>query len=71
MAEVPSTFRLEPGSAAPDFSLPDGNGVVHSLSTLAASKQATVIVFACNHCPFVVHLADSLGQLARAQLARG
>jgi peroxiredoxin len=71
MAEVPSTFHLEPGSPAPDFELTDGLGLAHSLSTLAAGKKATVIVFACNHCPFVVHLAGSLGNLARTQLARG
>lgn len=71
MAEVPSTFQLQPGSAAPDFELPDGHGVMHSLKTIATGKKATVVVFACNHCPFVVHLAESLGAMARAQLARG
>jgi peroxiredoxin len=71
MAEVSSTFILEPGSAAPGFELSDGLGLTHSLETLAAEKKATVIVFACNHCPFVIHLAHSLGNLARCQLARG
>ncbi len=64
MAEVPSTFRLEPGVAAPDFTLPDAAGVFHSRDSLAAGKRGLLVVFACNHCPFVVHLADALGRLA-------
>lgn len=64
MAEVPSTFRLEPGSKAPDFTLPDAEGVPHSLASLARGKKALVIAFVCNHCPFVVHLAEGLGECA-------
>ena len=30
-----------------------------------------VIVFACNHCPYVVHIRDSLGRLASEYLAKG
>ncbi|MBL9153700.1 MAG: thioredoxin family protein [Verrucomicrobiales bacterium] len=71
MAEVPSTFRLVAGSLAPDFALPDGRGIRHSLGNLADGKAATVIVFACNHCPFVVHLAESLGRRARDWAGRG
>lgn len=70
MAEVPSTFRLEPGVAAPDFTLPDPAGAPQAFADLTHGKAATVIVFACNHCPFVVHLADSIGQMAREFAAR-
>ena len=64
MAEVLSTFNLKPGDAAPGFSLPDADGRV---VTLAEAKGANglLVVFACNHCPFVVHVADALGEFSR------
>lgn len=65
MAEVPSTFQLAPGSLAPDFSLPDTSGTVHTPSSLVSGRRGLLVVFACNHCPFVVHLADALGRFAR------
>lgn len=71
MAEVPSTFHLQPGSPAPDFTLPDGTGQSHSLGLLAEGKKAVVIAFVCNHCPFVVHLAGALGEFAREYAEKG
>jgi peroxiredoxin len=64
MSEVLSTFQLRPGDAAPDFSLPDADGKLFSRADIAG-KRGLLVVFACNHCPFVVHLADALGELAR------
>ncbi|NLT69965.1 MAG: thioredoxin family protein [Verrucomicrobiaceae bacterium] len=64
MAEVPSTFSLKPGTPAPDFALPDSSGQVHALSDLLAGKKGLLVAFACNHCPFVVHLAEALGAFA-------
>lgn len=64
MAEVSSTFSLNPHDQAPPFQLPDGKGTPHSLADLAG-KKGTLIIFACNHCPFVVHLAEALGSFAR------
>jgi peroxiredoxin len=63
MSEVLSTFRLHPGDRAPDFSLPDFSGQVISRAQ-ATGPAGLLIVFACNHCPFVIHLADALGDLA-------
>jgi peroxiredoxin len=63
MAEVPSTSILSLGSAAPDFSLPDASGKVFDLQTLRGSK-GLLLFFACNHCPYVVHLAEAIAQLA-------
>lgn len=71
MAEVPSTFQLARGAPAPDFTLPDASGTPHALRDLSAGRAATVILFACNHCPFVVHLADSVGRMARGLSGRG
>jgi peroxiredoxin len=63
MAEVRSTFSLRPGDAAPDFQLPEPDGTVHDLHALRGN-EGLLIVFACNHCPYVIHLAGALGGLA-------
>lgn len=70
MSEVRSTFRLHISDAAPDFALPDANGRIISLQD-AAGPRGLLVVFACNHCPFVVHLADALGDVARKLAAEG
>ncbi|MEM1297141.1 MAG: thioredoxin family protein [Verrucomicrobiota bacterium] len=65
MAEVISTFELKRGAMAPDFELPEGGAKKkHSLEKLADKKEAVVVIFACNHCPYVVHLADYIGEFA-------
>ena len=71
MSEVLSTFQLQAGDRAPDFSLPDGSGLSYSLADLTTGKSATVIVFACNHCPFVIHLADAVAKFAADYAAQG
>jgi peroxiredoxin len=63
MPEVLSTFRLHAGDQAPDFSLPDPHGKFVSRADVMG-PAGLLVVFACNHCPFVVHLADALGELA-------
>jgi peroxiredoxin len=63
MPEVRSTFRLQPGEPAPDFCLPDAAGRFVSRAD-AMGPAGLLVVFACNHCPFVIHLARALGELA-------
>ena len=46
-------FTLEPGAQAPDFSLPGVDGKTYSLADFA-DKKVVVVMFTCNHCPFVV-----------------
>ena len=59
------------GTTAPDFSLPDTlSGNTLSLSTLR-SDIATVVMFICNHCPYVVHVQDELVRLAQDYQAQG
>jgi peroxiredoxin len=70
MAEVTSTFELKFNNMAPGFELPDAWGNLHSLKNLAG-KNGTVIVFACNHCPFVIHLAKALGQFDKIAAPHG
>lgn len=63
MSEVLSTFRLSTGVVAPDFSLADAEGCVVSRAEVLGPK-GLLVVFVCNHCPFVIHVADALGRLA-------
>jgi len=46
-------FTLNIGDAAPDFALPGTDGRTYSLADFASAKLL-VIVFSCNHCPYVV-----------------
>lgn len=56
MSLTPSTM-LELGTAAPEFSLPDTEGNIVSLDNFKDAK-ALLVVFACNHCPYVIHIRD-------------
>ncbi|MFC4076147.1 thioredoxin family protein [Salinithrix halophila] len=70
MARTESTM-LPLGSQAPNFSLPDVvSGQTCSLNDLR-SEHATVLMFICNHCPFVKHVQDQLVQLAKDYQAKG
>lgn len=52
------------GTAAPDFSLPDTDGHTLALKDLQG-HAAQLVVFMCNHCPFVIHIREGLAQFAR------
>jgi len=71
MVRTESTM-LELGTVAPDFTLPnthpDGPQTV-SLSDFAGKPLA--VVFMCNHCPFVKHLADALADFAKEYQDKG
>jgi peroxiredoxin len=62
MAQTPSTM-LELGTVAPAFALPDSTGKIVRSSDL--KQHALLVVFMCNHCPFVKHIAAGLAQLGR------
>ena len=68
MALTPSTM-LPLGTAAPDFKLPDTNGKIVSLADFR-DQAALLVVFMCNHCPYVVHIRAGLAQLARDYAAK-
>jgi len=59
------------GSKAPDFKLPDTvSGKMLSLRDLKSDK-ATVIMFICNHCPYVKHVNSGLVALANQYTKKG
>jgi peroxiredoxin len=58
------------GTPAPDFSLPGVDGRTHRLSD-QADAPAVVVVFMCNHCPYVIAVQDRINALAREYAGRG
>jgi len=59
------------GTKAPDFSLVDTiSGQTKKLDEIKGSK-GTVVMFICNHCPFVVHVNSQLVQLANDYTEKG
>lgn len=69
MVLTPSTM-LPLGTKAPAFSLPNVDGKTVSLADLAGAR-AYLLVFMCNHCPYVKHIAPELARLARDYQSRG
>ncbi|MFZ0219110.1 MAG: thioredoxin family protein [Candidatus Aquirickettsiella sp.] len=70
MALTPSSM-LALGTKAPDFKLLDTlTGQSYCLNDTQNSK-ATVIMFICNHCPYVQHVIHQLVQLAKDYQAKG
>lgn len=70
MAETPSSM-IPLGTPAPEFKLPDTvSGEEKSLHDLK-SDIATVIMFICNHCPFVKHVQSQLVKLANDYQPKG
>jgi peroxiredoxin len=68
MARTSSTM-LELGTPAPHFELPDTDGRIISLDTLEA--PVLLVMFICNHCPFVKHVRPELARIGRHYTPRG
>jgi peroxiredoxin len=58
------------GTGAPDFSLVSVDGKTVSLDDFK-NAPALLVVFMCNHCPFVKHLADELAAFTAEYMAKG
>ncbi len=70
MAATPSTM-LPLGTAAPAFVLTDAvSGKRISLDDFK-TKPALLVMFICNHCPFVKHIRTELASLGRDYAAKG
>jgi peroxiredoxin len=65
-----ASTMLELGTKAPDFHLPDTEGNLVSLSDFD-DAPVLLVVFMCNHCPFVRHILDHLLELAKEYQAKG
>jgi peroxiredoxin len=69
MALTPSTM-LPLGTTAPEFALPDISGKKVSLADFKGSS-ALLVMFICNHCPYVKHLRAGLAQLGKDYQSKG
>jgi peroxiredoxin len=69
MVSVPSQM-LPLGTPAPQFALPDTEGRIVSLKDLAGGK-ALLVMFICNHCPYVKHVRAELARVGRDYQPRG
>lgn len=69
MAMTPSTM-LPLGSPAPPFRLPDPQGKTVALEDFSGAP-ALLVMFICNHCPFVKHVRQALATLGKDLQARG
>jgi peroxiredoxin len=62
---------LEIGQKGPDFSLPGVDGKTHVLSDLLKTSQAVVVIFSCNHCPYVRAWEARMKGIQRDYQAKG
>lgn len=67
-------MSLQTGDAAPDFNLPNANvsiGGEHVSFSDAAGASGTLVLFECNHCPYVVASVGRINDMATSCLAKG
>lgn len=69
MALTESTM-LPLGTEAPGFILPDTDGNKVALADLT-DGEGLVVIFMCNHCPYVIHVQKELAMVAREYETRG
>ena len=69
MALTPSTM-LPIGTAAPAFRLSDTDGQSVSLDDFKGAP-ALLVIFLCNHCPYVKHVRHDLARLGKEYQAKG
>ncbi len=69
MVKTASTM-MPLGTEAPDFRLPDYDGNIVSRDDFRG-KRGLLVVFMCNHCPFVKHVASELARIADEYQPKG
>ena len=65
-----ATNTLKIGSTAPDFSLPGIDGKKYLLNSFK-EKKALIIIFSCNHCPYVQAYEDRIMQIQKEYQSKG
>ncbi|MEJ2207451.1 MAG: thioredoxin family protein [Anaerolineae bacterium] len=63
--------NLKYGDKAPKFELPGVDGKRHSLADLAEGKEATAVIFMCNHCPYVLAWLERIMAIAKEYAPEG
>ena len=69
MARTPTT-QIPLGFKAPDFNLLDVVAQKNILLKDVAKKKGLVVMFICNHCPFVVHVIDEIVDIANDYISK-
>lgn len=70
MAHQPKGSRLPHGALAPDFTLPATDGKEYNLHR-QKGQYGTVVIFSCNHCPYVQAYDARITELAKTYVAKG
>ena len=70
MVQTPSNM-MPLGTRAPDFCLPDTVSGEEKYLRDIRGEMATLVMFICNHCPFVIHVQDELARLGRDYSSKG
>lgn len=65
-----TSTMLPLGTPAPSYALPDPSGRVHRLEDVA-DAPALLVMFICNHCPYVKHVQADLARIGADLQARG
>lgn len=68
MARTPSTQLLILGTRAPNFALPSTDGTIVRRDDMRG--KPLLVMFICNHCPYVKHVRDELARLGRDYAGR-
>jgi len=71
MAFQPKTQLLAFGEPAPDFNLPGVDGKNYRLFDYKNKTKSVVVIFACNHCPYVQAYEDRMIQISRDYVEKG
>ena len=70
MARTPSNM-IPLGTIAPDFELPDTVSGENLELNQIKGERGTIIMFICNHCPYVKHVNQGIVQLAQDYQSKG
>lgn len=63
---------LELGTQAPNFILPDTTQERSvSFEEVAKGKKGTLVMFICNHCPYVIHVMEEVTKLTKEYQEKG
>lgn len=71
MGERSASGKLKIGQPAPDFDLPGVDSKRHTRAGLLSGKKGLVVLFTCNHCPYVKAYESRTLALARATAPKG
>lgn len=63
MSQADSTM-MPLGTVAPDFNLPDAVSGADCSFADVAGDRGTLVMFICNHCPYVIHIMDEIAAMA-------